>query len=292
MLKTVQSFEKKEKIINMNKLIKCTAAASLAIAVLAGACIGYNAFSCSGKNSFVMTVNAAELKENSSLAVSIGEFKGYTIMSGKNEQSEYFVYLPLEVKGDNIQSITYTADKGTFAVACLKDNNPVIDGEFVSEGLDSAFDINFIEADRKALESEGGEIKEDGTAVPSKGLSNILDRYEGKKYRSITLDYNNQMPEGCNIGLIGSGDYKMDLNASGNETERLEKQSAEREKLIGDTVHCTVSFRDGSSQTKDIVIGTRVCKYSTEYPEDFSTLTKEEAESKDGYNIFVTYTLK
>lgn len=293
MLETAKNYKDKEKVIDMKKWIKCTAAASLAIAVLTGAYIGYNALADRTKDSFVLTVNAAELVENSSLSVCMGEQKGYSIITGENGQSEYYVYLPFEVKGENIQSITYTADKGTLAVACLKNNNPVIGGELLGEGLNSAFDINFTEADSKALESQVGDINEDGKAVPSAGLSEILDRYEGKKYSSITLDYNNQMPEGSLIGLIGSGKCDAEnVYLLQDDEEQLERQREIREKLIGDTVHCTVKFKDGSQQTKDIVIGTRLNKYSEEYPEDFSTLSKEQLKAKDCFDIFVTYTLK
>lgn len=42
MLKTAESFEKKEKVIHMKKWIKGVVAASLAVAVTAGAIIGFN----------------------------------------------------------------------------------------------------------------------------------------------------------------------------------------------------------------------------------------------------------
>ena len=46
MLKTAESFEKKEKVIHMKKWIKSAVAASVAVAVTAGAIIGFKIPTC------------------------------------------------------------------------------------------------------------------------------------------------------------------------------------------------------------------------------------------------------
>lgn len=112
MLKTAESFEKKEKVIHMKKWIKGAVAASLAVAVTAGAVIGFNLFG--GKaNSFVMTVNAAEITKNNPVSVGLGE--GGMSIAPKDDGMEYYIDLPLSVKGEHIKSVycTVTFDDGT-----------------------------------------------------------------------------------------------------------------------------------------------------------------------------------
>lgn len=70
MLKTAESSEKKEKVIYMKKWIKGAVAASLAVAVTAGAIIGFNLLG-SKANSFVMTVNAAEITKDNPISVGL-----------------------------------------------------------------------------------------------------------------------------------------------------------------------------------------------------------------------------
>ncbi len=141
MLKTAESFEKKEKVIHMKKWIKGAVAASLAVAVTAGAVIGFNLFG--GKaNSFVMTVNAAEITKDNPVSVGLGE--GGMSIAQKDDGMEYYIDLPLYVKGEHIKSVTYSVDKDAIAVHCRKDNNPVIDGDVVSESIDTLFDQTHI----------------------------------------------------------------------------------------------------------------------------------------------------
>ena len=141
MLKTAESFEKKEKVIHMKKWIKSAVAASVAVAVTAGAIIGFNLLG-SKANSFVMTVNAAEITKDNPISVGIGE--GGMSIATKDDGMEYYIDLPLSVKGENIKSVTYSVDKDAIAVHCRKDNNPVIDGDVVSESIDTLFDQTHI----------------------------------------------------------------------------------------------------------------------------------------------------
>lgn len=69
-LKTAESSEKKEKVIYMKKWIKGAVAASLAVAVTAGAIIGFNLLG-SKANSFVMTVNAVEITKDNPISVGL-----------------------------------------------------------------------------------------------------------------------------------------------------------------------------------------------------------------------------
>ena len=281
MLKTAESFEKKEKVIHMKKWIKGAVAASVAVAVTAGAIIGFNLFG--GKaNSFVMTVNAAEITKDNPVSVGLGE--GGMSFAQKDDGMEYYIDLPLSVTGEHIKSVTYSVDKDAIAVHCRKDNNPVIDGDVVSESIDTLFDVTYIENDQKALDAA---MENDHQSDFEKhAAEEILNRYEGKKYTSITLAYNNQNPDGCAIGIVGRR-----TNESVPDDESLEAKSKQLDSMIGNTLYCTVTFDDGTVQKQSIHIGATVTNFGTAHAESFNQLTEEEKALKDYTDVFVTYSI-
>ena len=281
MLKTAESFEKKEKVIHMKKWIKGAVAASLAVAVTAGAVIGFNLFG--GKaNSFVMTVNAAEITKDNPVSVGLGE--GGMSIAPKDDGMEYYIDLPISVKGEHIKSVTYSVDKDAIAVHCRKDNNPVIDGDVVSESIDTLFDVKYIENDQKALDAAMKNDRQSG--FEKHAAEEILNRYEGKKYSSITLAYNNQNPDGCAIGIVGKSTVEPVP-----DDESLEAKSKQLDSMIGNTLYCIVTFDDGTEQKQSIHIGTTVTNFGTAHSESFNQLTEEEKALKDYTDVFVTYSI-
>ena len=282
MLKTAESFENKEKVIYMKKWIKGAVAASLAIAVTAGAIIGFNLFSGKNGYSFAMTVNAAEITKGNPVSVGLGE--GGMSIAPKDDGMEYYLDLPLSVKGENIKSVTYSVDKDAIAVHCRKDKNPVIDGDVVSESIDTLFDVKYIEDGQKALETATENDRQSGFEKHS--AEEILNRYEDKKYSSITLAYNNQNPDGCAIGIVGKS-----TNEPVSDDESLEAKSKQLDSMIGNTLYCTVTFDDGTVQKQSIHIGTTVTNFGTAHAESFNQLTEEEKALKDYTDVFVTYSI-
>ena len=282
MLKTAESFEKKEKVIHMKKWIKSAVAASVAVAVTAGAIIGFNLLG-SKANSFVMTVNAAEITKDNPISVGIGE--GGMSIATKDDGMEYYIDLPLSVKGENIKSVTYSVDKDAIAVHCRKDNNPVIDGDVVSESIDTLFDQTHIADDMKvletAMENEGQSVVETNSLEEK-----LLNSYVGKKYSSITLAYDNQNPDGCAIGIVGKR-----TNEPVPDDESLEAKAEQLDLIIGKTLYCTVTFDDGTVQKQSIHIGTTVTNFGTAHSESFNQLTEEEKALKDYTDVFVTYSI-
>jgi|GEM_PF-2810049 len=282
MLKTAESFEKKEKVIHMKKWIKGAVAASLAVAVTAGAIIGFNLLG-SKANSFVMTVNAAEITKDNPISVGLGE--GDMSIAPKDDGMEYYIDLPLSVKGENIKSVTYSVEKDAIAVHCRKDNNPVIDGDVVSESIDTLFDQTHIADDMKvletAMENEGQSVVETNSLEEK-----LLNSYVGKKYSSITLAYDNQNPDGCAIGIVGKR-----TNEPVPNDESLEAKAKQLDSIIGNTLYCTVTFDDGTAQKQSIHIGTTVTNFGTAHSESFNQLTEEEKALKDYTDVFVTYSI-
>lgn len=282
MLKTAESFEKKEKVIHMKKWIKSAVAASVAVAVTAGAIIGFNLLG-SKANSFVMTVNAAEITKDNPVSVGLGE--GGMSIAQKDDGMEYYIDLPLYVKGEHIKSVTYSVDKDAIAVHCRKDNNPVIDGDVVSESIDTLFDQTHIADDMKvletAMENEGQSVVETNSLEEK-----LLNSYVGKKYSSITLAYDNQNPDGCAIGIVGKSTVEPV-----SDDESLEAKSKQLDSMIGNTLYCIVTFDDGTVQKQSIHIGTTVTNFGTAHAESFNQLTEEEKALKDYTDVFVTYSI-
>ena len=266
----------------MKKWIKSAVAASVAVAVTAGAIIGFNLLG-SKANSFVMTVNAAEITKDNPISVGIGE--GGMSIATKDDGMEYYIDLPLSVKGENIKSVTYSVDKDAIAVHCRKDNNPVIDGDVVSESIDTLFDQTHIADDMKALEAT---MKNEGQSVVETNSleEKLLNSYVGKKYSSITLAYDNQNPDGCAIGIVGKR-----TNEPVPDDESLEAKAKQLDSIIGNTLYCTVTFDDGTAQKQSIHIGTTVTNFGTAHSESFNQLTEEEKALKDYTDVFVTYSI-
>ena len=178
----------------------------------------------------------------------------------------------------------YSVDKDAIAVHCRKDNNPVIDGDVVSESIDTLFDVKCIENDQKALDAA---MENDHQSDFEKhAAEEILNRYEGKKYSSIALAYNNQNPDGCAIGIVGKR-----TNEPVPDDESLEAKANRLDTIIGNTLYCTVVFNDGTEQKQSIHIGTTVTNFGTAHAESFNQLTKEEKALKDYTDVFVTYSI-
>ena len=182
--------------------------------------------------------------------------------------------LPLSVTGEHIKSVTYSVDKDAIAVHCRKDNNPVIDGDVVSESIDT----------QKALDAAMKNDRQSG--FEKHAAEEILNRYEGKKYSSITLAYNNQNPDGCAIGIVGKS-----TNEPVSDDESLEAKSKQLDSMIGNTLYCIVTFDDGTVQKQSIHIGTTVTNFGTAHAESFNQLTEEEKALKDYTDVFVTYSI-
>ena len=259
MLETARNYKKKEKVIYLKRWIKGTVAASLAIAVTAGAAIGFGSLGGDkgNGNSFVLTVNAAEItKDNPVSVVNVGHGDFEAVIS--TDETDYtFADFPVIVKGENIKSVTYSVENNNdwIAVHCRKGNNPVIDGKIVENDNNSPITI------WKKDPFVGAE--EFNALTPDE----LKEKYEYNNYSSITLDYNNQKTDGCEITISGKRPH---------------------EPVMDIIVNCTIKYDDGSEQTQAIKITTTVKQLSSAN----TNLPKEEIELKeDSMEWCVTYSI-
>lgn len=122
MLETARSFDKKEKIINVKKIRNGVIAASLAAVLALGGIFGLsqispksdNAGTSPKTNSFIMTVNAAEINDKD--FTTIGSFPYSRFSSGSRANAGFNVDFMNQIKGDNIESITYSIKGGAFII--------------------------------------------------------------------------------------------------------------------------------------------------------------------------------
>ena len=203
----------------------------------------------------------------------------------KDDGMEYYIDLPLSVKGEHIKSVTYSVDKDAIAIHCRKDNNPITDGDVVSESIDTLFDQTHIADDMKALEAA---MKNEGQSVVEINSSEkeLMNSYVGKKFSCVTLAYNSRNLDGCAIGIVGKSD-----NESVSDNESFEAKAEQLDSIIGNTLYCTVTFDDGTVQKQSIHIGTTVTNFGTAHSESFNQLTEEEKVLKDYTDVFVTYSI-
>lgn len=122
MLEAARGFDKKEKIINMKKFRNGVIAASLAAVLAVGGFFGISQMKpkadspkASPKtNSFIMTVNAAEI--NDTAFTTIGSLPYSRFSAGSRANAGFNVDFMNQITGENIESITYSIKGGAFII--------------------------------------------------------------------------------------------------------------------------------------------------------------------------------
>ncbi len=251
------------------KTVRLAVAAVLALVIVLGAILAPGLFGGRAGNAFTVTVQAAELTEDSPVFAEAGE-AAMNIVGKEDGGTEYFIALPFAVKGENVVSVTYATDKDRIAVICPQGSDPVTAGEEVSEGFDTLFDLRYLNQAEKA-------------GFAGDALS--------RKYSSVTLDAGAQ---DFVMGLVGSSEKsvsefyeKNDKEAASNNA--LAERAARWNELRGGVIHCTVTFSDGDEQQFDIGFSFEVMNASSADPEAFARLSEEEKAEKDHIGVFVVY---
>ncbi len=284
MLSTARNFERKERNFYMKRFgFKGAIAASLAVVIAVGGIIGVSVFE-SGRNpavsensfikenSFVITANAEEIGGENSAEVCVPENYGLSVSENADGNVEYRLNFSFECIGENISTVTYSVEKDVIEVVCRKDNNAIVQVETVDQPLFDDEYKNYIEN------------------VPE-------SNYTLNRYKSITLDYGNQKIYDGYISIAGVGDDNIKankdifFNGGDGSSQGIEAENEWLGKLLGNIVHCTVTFYDGTTQTQDIIIGTKIGVASDTFSEEYSKLPDNIKEEKDFTGVFVTYSL-
>lgn len=211
-----------------------------------------------GHNPFIIYVSANELLEEGN-----EEAEEYAVdyVSMRTGTPEYHVdvsvQFPIEVKGEDIKSITYTIKNGMFVIY-----EPIDEESFIIEGKEGEYDL------------QEGTI----TSLYSKEVST-------KAYESFTVDYNRQTDKNHLFTIRRSTEQ-----LTGEQAARNEKLNYSQKYIIGDEqpkaettkefldllfeeceIECKVNYNDGTSQAKNILLHNTipggyewtVCQYFT-----------------------------
>ncbi len=341
----IQNQNSKKEIFSMNQKLRFTGicAASLAAVLAIGGVVsiyGSQLTSNSGiqtsasstadssvsKNSFVLTVNAAELTHEGTIATSsdnmnsadihTSRFSGITLSEGADGVG-YTLPMPVSCKGENIKSVTYSVDFGAISVNYYKDENPVISGNETDRCNNTPeYGVPLKEEYRewaKDLSAKYSEVKENeevsfSTEEQEKiaAIEKSFEDIERKHYSTVTFDYSNQGNNAA-VTLVGLStelseqdqkylkEHNDELFNFYSDQSLIEAKKICLDKLFGNQIiHCTITFNDGTQQTQDIKVGTAIETFENAYAdgevyqEKAQLLPEEEKNAKD---VFATYSL-
>lgn len=254
----------KSRNMNKRKFIKPVVAVAACMALAVGVGSLGNAWNkgnqgMSPMNSFSIEVNAQTLDYKNG----VGTFDTRGIGGGMSEGEKGAVGFDKEFQvtcsGDNIKEITYSIEGGVFNISYDKSDNIIIDGEKVDHPLNTTW---------------GG----------CEGAN------ESAQYKSFTLDYNKQTAKKTYIAIANSSD-----NLPKAQFEKIKKLSRymgtiSKIKEIYDefykdmSITCTVTYNDGTTETKKIGVSAKICKVSE--------VIKDIPKEKDGDAIIAVYKLQ
>ncbi|MGN0487942.1 MAG: hypothetical protein ACI4HO_01620 [Ruminococcus sp.] len=221
--------------------------------------IGFGTFSLvlpnksNNENSFVLKVNAAELKEGKAVLADTSAF-GFAVSEGDDNLDYYSIDFPVKYEGDNIKSVTYSINKGCFELYRFSDSNE----------KKSSKDQ---ELDTKAENEENIEysIPDECDGISNSEYAKVDSSYD--KTKKFTVGYDDQKNSERYIYI--TGDSKHLTTNESDEVKKafygdvaIEKEKAAFDKLLGNLIiTSTINFNDGTTKTQNIKIGTKIVDY-------------------------------
>ncbi|MDO5398610.1 MAG: hypothetical protein Q4G33_11855 [bacterium] len=263
----------KERKYRMKKAIKAgiAAAACLALTVTAG--LGSRYFGRDGAddipksdNSFTLTAYAEELTPDKDVPVVIGNMRSWGLEGYPDTgKVSYCIQTFFRCEGKDIESVTYSINKGAFKIVELPEKSIVADVKDYEEEINAG--------------SIGGVRDENGNIITKERLAT-----------EYTVSYNMQTNDTTwfNIcGEITSPDLFNTL-CSGNSTQNPDAVAAGYDEMLeGVEITCTAHYTDGSSASK-IIVGTGKVMTFREAGQyyDYEGFNPDEAEA------FIVFELK
>lgn len=219
-------------------------AAMAALILAANALRGYfgsEVLDAGESGEFVITAYAQELTKTGQVYTKQLE-AGSGGMAGNSEEISFAFWFPLECRGKNIDTVTYTIQNGAFQITAPAGRSPVVAGE---------------EPD-----------------VPIEASSSFLlagDQNETRQYRSFTVDYKKQSNAETSIEVVDASarwepEKRRQYQAFGFEFS--DQKNVELEKEVCDFltkdlgISCTVTFLDGTTKTKEIAVSNKIVMMS------------------------------
>lgn len=190
-------------------------------------------------NPFTIKVMAAELDRDSALPISVGETaSGSWVLNGLEDQSaiSYCINFPLSCEGENIKSVTYSVNTGTFQVVEPQDDVYVMDG-IAYEGDTTKFGM------------VGGFYDE--SMDDEEGVRQVNVFY----LKSYTVNYEKQTSDEfwSNICCVRE-DMEEAFQLIWNSDSPEDEVKALNQLLDGVEITVTANFEDGSSTSETLCL--------------------------------------
>lgn len=258
---------------NLKRLLKPAAAiaACLALTLTAhtaglnlGKLAGNPAGSTASGNSFVITAYAKELTKTGKIYADQYTVAADESFEGSMEEMQGMEFtFPVTCKGENIDTVTYTIQNGAFQISNPIGSNIVISGEELADEDKIKAPVSL-----KTHFTEGIDLSEGTHVIPN---SINFNDYEDRQYKSFTVDFTRQTDDMTIIGIVDSVDAwdeakKNAYRAAGHGFSDLSQPETEKKlcdfltKDFGIT--CTATFKDGTTESKNIVISNEIVKAS------------------------------
>lgn len=174
-----------------------------------------------------------ELTKGMPVAISV-EADSWAIDGDEDGNCAYCISLPLVCEGDNIDSITYSINKGAFQIVEPEGTS------IVTGGVKFTGPINTGQIGGGTDEATGENIAVDVTY-----------------YTEYTLDYDCQTSDAVWINMVRDNLTLSDIDLIWGEDRTLEELKKGYQELIdGVVITCTVNFSDGTSETAELEVGT------------------------------------
>ena len=211
---------------------------------------------------FMLTAKAAEPGERIEMTkgepVAIATEAADSWVLGGNEDGTwaYCINLPFQCEGENIDSVSYSINRGAFQVVELEGTSIIVSGKEAAEPVD------------------GGQIGGGYDEAKDEAIPTTINYYT-----EYTLDYERQESDATWINMVRDDIKFSDLDLLWRENKSDEDVEKVFDELFGDVmITCTVHFTDETSETIEVepgVIVTTVMKNGDEYRDVILTFERK-----------------
>ena len=203
---------------------------------------------------FMLTAKAAEtgkrieMTKGKPVAVTTEDADSWVLGGNEDGTWSYCFNLPFQCEGENIDSVSYSINRGAFQVVELEGTSIIASGKEAAEPVDGG-------------QIGGGYDEAKDEAIPA----------TVNYYTEYTLDYDRQESDATWINMVRDDIKFSDPDLPQRENKSDEDVKKVFDELFGDAmITCTVHFTDGTSETIEIepgVIVTTATKNGEEYRE-------------------------
>ncbi len=219
---------------------------------------------------FTVTAYAKELTKTGKVFQEKYSGSSNGFCGDKTDELSYNFEFPVEVKGENIDTVTYTIQEGAFCINHPKKKNIVVSGNKLEKLLN----------------------------VPGRSAEDEREKkltYLDEQYRSFTVKYDYQTDKKICVDIVGTSDaWSKEKKAQYKALHYdIVDSTVEEEKAVCDflmkdmNITCMVTYKDGSTESKDIVLSNEIMRVS-----DVTDVAEEEKPEKDSRVVVTCFSIR